>query len=141
MDLFGFIEEFTKGAPAKKSAAKKVVPAKKVVAVKPSAVKKGPVAPPPIVQNKVEKIIAYHADTNQPVPTPKRFMIVATFSPIFITAQNKRVATTMAPSPEVYFTTMPPEIMTTIIPSEEIQFVTTYTPSPIELQTTAIPVV
>jgi len=144
------IEDFAKSSA--KKAAKKPASPKKSTAKKPSSPKKGaaggaaapavkapagpgPVAPP-VVKAEVGKVVAYHADKNQPVPAPKQIVITATFNPVFITAQNKRMATTPMPeftTPMPEFTTTPIPLMmeqttTTTVPSDYLQYVT-YAPT------------
>lgn len=148
IEVIESIEDFAKSsakkpASPKKSAAKKPSSPKKGAPVAPAAPIAGPVGPvaPPVVKAEVGKVVAYHADKNQPVPAPKQIVITATFNPIFITAQNKRMPTTFTPetttslTPETT-TSLTPEIttpvmeqtMTTSMPSDFLQYVT-YAPT------------
>lgn len=83
-----------------------------------------PVAPGSTVQQKLGKIMAYYADQNQPVPAPKQFMIIATFVPTFITAQNKQEVTSKISSQQLQ--------TVTYAPSEQLQAVT-YAPTTIPI--------
>lgn len=102
-----------KGAPASPKKGAVLAPVAKPVA--------GPVAPSKI-QAEVGKITAYRADEKQPVPAPKQFMIIATFVPTFITAQNKGEVTSTISSQQMQ--------TVTYAPSEQLQTVT-YAPSPL----------
>jgi hypothetical protein len=154
------IEDFAKSSakkaasPKKSTAKKPSSPKKGAAAIKaPSSPKKGAAAPPaapavkapagpgpvapPVVKAEVGKVVAYHADKNQPVPAPKQIVITATFNPVFITAQNKRMMTTFTPETTTFtpeMTTFTPE-MTTLTPE-------TTTPIPIMMEqttTTTVP--
>ena len=135
-EIIESVEDFVRKSTASKkstTAKKATTTAKKATTTAKKATttaKKGPLpaVAPPVVKAEVGKVVAYHADQNQPIPSPKQITVIATFNPVFITAQNKPLPqpfSTAAPeSSTVPPSTGPPE--TTPFPMEM-----TVSPSPI----------
>ncbi len=138
VEVIESIEDFAKSSVKKPASPKKGTTVKKRTTVKKGAARAaGPVAPP-VVKAEVGKVVAYHADKNQPVPAPRQIVITATFNPVFITDQPKRMPTTTSTpthttstpttfTPETT-TTTPIQTMTTSSPSDFLQYVT-YSPA------------
>jgi hypothetical protein len=88
---------------------------------------------PPVIKAEVGKVVAYHADQNQPIPSPKQITVIATFNPVFITAQNKPLPPSTGPP--MFYETSPSPMDMSVSPSpilsvltDQLQY-TTYAPT------------